>query len=61
MMPIWAPTHNASNADLASVLGSVCVAAQRQKVQHFGPYIPKQMTEEELAIQAVSYSSQGAR
>ncbi|BDA42677.1 probable protein MCM10 homolog at N-terminal half [Coccomyxa sp. Obi] len=36
-------------------------AAQRQKVQHFGPYIPKQMTEEELAVQAVSYNSQGAR
>ncbi|CAL8467671.1 g7209 [Coccomyxa elongata] len=36
-------------------------AAQRQKVQHFGPYIPKQMTEEELAVQSVSYSSQGAR
>lgn len=39
----------------------LCVAAQRQKVQLFGQYIPKQMTEEELAVQAVSYSSQGAR
>ncbi len=36
-------------------------AAQRQKKPNFAPYVPKQMTDDELAVQTVSYSSQGAR
>lgn len=39
----------------------VCAAAQRHKKHHFAPYVPKQMTQEELAIQTVSFGSQGAR
>lgn len=42
----------------------VCVlsAARRQQVRKkFAEYVPKQMTQEELAVQSVSYNSQGAR
>ena len=57
----WQKARMAYHSEVVVFTIFICAAAQRHKKHQFAPYVPKQMTQEELAIQTVSFGSQGAR